>query len=161
VLTDRVLDAAGPDPEVAVARARRLGARLAKDPADVAHKLRKTSAGCRWMLERWDDLGETLDQAGFWEHSRLHLALGLLGFTAQQWRDEWQVTAVVMGYLSARRGKETTEADVRFALGGKPEAMSKVEFATEVESMAGLATSNAEGRAELKEIVAEARADLL
>jgi hypothetical protein len=160
-LTDRVLDAAGPDPEVAVARARRLGARLSKDPAAVAHRLRKTSAGCRWMLERWDDLGETLDQAGFWEHSRLHLALNLLGFTAQQWRDEWQVTAVVMAYLSARRGTQTTADDVRFALGGRPEAMSKLEYESEVETMAGLATGNAEGRAGLKEVVAEARADLL
>ncbi len=160
VLTDRVLDAADPDPEAEDARARRLGARLARDPAAVAHKLRTTVAGCRWMLRRWDDLGATLDEAGFWEHSRLHLALGLLGFTAPQWRDEWQVTGVVMGYLSARRGVQTTASDVRFALGGKPAAMSPVEFEQELESMAALATGNAEGRAGLKEVVAEARADL-
>ncbi len=147
VLTDRVLDAADPDPEAEDARARRLGARLARDPAAVAHKLRTTVAGCRWMLRRWDDLGATLDEAGFWEHSRLHLALGLLGFTAPQWRDEWQVTGVVMGYLSARRGVQTTASDVRFALGGKPAAMSPVEFEQELESMAALATGNAEGRA--------------
>jgi hypothetical protein len=161
VLTERVLDAVGPDPEVADAKARRLGARLTADPAAVAHRLRKTSAGCRWMLRRWDDLGETLDQAGFWEISRLRLALALLGFTAQEWRDEWQVTAVVVAYLSARRGRGTTADDVRYALGGKPAAMSPVEYEWEAEAIAGMATGNAEGRAGLKEIVAEARADLL
>jgi hypothetical protein len=160
VLTERILDAVGPDPEVAVAKARRLGARLTADPAAVAHRLRKTPAGCRWMLRRWDDLGETLDQAGFWEISRLHLALALLGFTAQQWRDEWAVTAVVVAYLSARRGTETTAADAQFALGGRPAAMSQGEYEREVETIAELAREQAGGRAELKAIVAEARDDL-
>jgi hypothetical protein len=161
LMTDRVLAAAAPDPERAEAKARRLGARLGKDPADVAHKLRKTSAGIRWMLQRWDELAETLDQTGFWEQSRLHLALGLLGFTAQEWRDERRVAAVVIAYLSARRGESTNAADVRFATGGQPEAMSPGEYERESETMAAMATAHAKGRADLRGAVAEARADLL
>jgi hypothetical protein len=160
VLTERVLDAAGPDPERAAARARRLGARLAEDPAAVAHKLRRTSAGCRWMLQRWDDLDETLDDLGFWEHSRLHLALNLLGFAAQQWRDEWQVTAVLTAFLAARRREQADADDVRHALGGRPAAMGKLEFENEVEAVAEFARGLGDGRARLKAIIAEARADL-
>jgi hypothetical protein len=160
VLTDRVRDAADPDPERAEAKARRLGARLAEDPAAVAYKLRTTSAGCRWMLAQWDDLDSTLDELGFWEHSRLHLALHLLGYAAPQWRDAGPVTEVLVAALSARNGKQTTAANVRFALGGKPEAMGKVEFENEVEALASICDDKATGRAELKAIVAEARADL-
>ncbi len=75
VLTDRVRDAAEPDPERASARAERLDARLADDPVAVAPRLRATSAGCLWMLAEWDDLDATLDSLGSWEHSRLHRAL--------------------------------------------------------------------------------------
>jgi hypothetical protein len=160
-LTDRVRDAADPDPERAEAKARRLGARLAEDPAAVAYKLRTTSAGCRWMLAQWDDLDSTLDELGFWEHSRFRLALHLLGYAAPQWRDAGPVTEILVAALSARNGKQTTAANVRFALGGRPESMGKVEFDNEVEALASICDDQATGRGELKAIVAEARADLL
>jgi hypothetical protein len=161
ILTDRVLDVADPDPEADEAKARRLGARLAKDPAAVAPRLRQTSAGCRWMLAEWDDLDSTLDELGFWEHSRLHLALHLLGYAAPQWRDAGPVTDIVVGAMSARYGQQTTPANVRFALGGKPEAMGKLEYQNETEALATICDDKATGRAELKAIVADARADLL
>ncbi len=160
VLTDRILDAADPDPEAEDARARRLGARLAKDPAAVAHKLRQTAAGCLWMLAEWDDLDATIDSLGFWEHSRLHRALALLGYTAPQWRHANPIVDVVVAALSARNGKRTTAAHVRYALGGKPEGIGKFEFDNEVEALATICDDQETGRAELKQMVAAARAEL-
>jgi hypothetical protein len=159
-LTDRVLDAADPDPEADEARANRLGARLVKDPIAVAPKLRQTSAGCRWMLAEWDGLDAMLDEPGYWPHSRLQRALALLGYTAQQWRDAGPVIDVIVCAMSARYGKQTTPANVRFALGGKPEAMGKLEYQNETEALASICDDKETGRVELKTIVADAKADL-
>ncbi len=145
-LTERVLKADDPDPEVVQARVRRLGARLAKDPADVTYRLRKTSAGCLWLLARWDDLDAALDRDGTWEQSRVHQAIHLLGFAPAQWRDEAAVAAVLIAALSARHGAQTIAAHVRQAVGLVPQAMNTIEFEGATKALAAAAEGIAEGR---------------
>ncbi|MBX6314795.1 MAG: hypothetical protein IRY99_18040, partial [Isosphaeraceae bacterium] len=59
--------------------AEELGARLAKDPARVAKRLRQTKQGCDWMIQRWEGLVRSLEGKGRWEEPQLSLAFDLLG----------------------------------------------------------------------------------
>jgi len=59
--------------------AEELGARLAKSPATVARKLRRTKQGCQWMIGRWEGLSRILEARGDWDAAQKRLALDLLG----------------------------------------------------------------------------------
>ncbi len=56
-----------------------LGATLAKAPATVMPKLRRTKQGCRWLISRWTGLGRILEAKGDWDEAQTRLALDLLG----------------------------------------------------------------------------------
>ena len=59
--------------------AEELGALLPKSPALIARRLRSTSHGCDWLIERWEGLSRRLE-AGPWgddERRRAHDLLGL------------------------------------------------------------------------------------
>ena len=61
------------------AEAAALGDRLRKAPARVAAELRRSAAGCHWLLDRWVGLGTILQQPGGWTDSHRLLAGDLLG----------------------------------------------------------------------------------
>src|SRR5436190_395413 len=62
-----------------------LGSRLGENPEAVVARLRRTSAGCDWMIGRWELLGNGLKTADEgkpdcrWTDADLALALNLLG----------------------------------------------------------------------------------
>jgi hypothetical protein len=66
--------------------AEELGARLAKQPALLARRLRRTRQGCEWLLERWTALAGVLRDGRDWTEAQRALALDLLG-TAAELRD--------------------------------------------------------------------------
>ena len=63
--------------------AERLGASLAKRPAQVVSSLKQTPQGCDWLLERWRGLLDALDHLGQWTDIQRELALDLLGTPAE------------------------------------------------------------------------------
>ncbi len=60
-----------------------LGATLARSPAKVARKLRRTKQGCQWMIARWEGLGRVLEFKGDWDEAQRRLALDLLGLSIE------------------------------------------------------------------------------
>jgi hypothetical protein len=56
-----------------------LGAKLSKDPARVAPALRGRKQGADWLIERWEALGEILENKGGWTDDQRRLAFDLLG----------------------------------------------------------------------------------
>jgi hypothetical protein len=60
---------------------------LAKRPSMVSRKLRRTTQGCDWLLDRWRALGRVIDADREWTEAQRSLALDLLG-TPVELRDE-------------------------------------------------------------------------
>ncbi|MBX6315302.1 MAG: hypothetical protein IRY99_20680, partial [Isosphaeraceae bacterium] len=60
------------------------GAKLAKDPARIARKLRQTKQGCAWLLVRWRFLEMILRDGGVWDDDQHRFALDLLGTARDQ-----------------------------------------------------------------------------
>jgi hypothetical protein len=60
-----------------------------EDPATAVRELKRSAAGCRWLLGRWGDLAEVLDRDGCL-HAPTHrdLMVGLLGFAPDDLGDE-------------------------------------------------------------------------
>ena len=56
-----------------------LGGKIRRKPAEVAEELRRTPAGCDWLMKRWAMLAETLELVGPWKADQLALAFDLLG----------------------------------------------------------------------------------
>jgi hypothetical protein len=56
-----------------------LAARLPKDPARVARRLRSSAHGCQWLFARWEALGQALVDQGGWNEAQVNLAFHLLG----------------------------------------------------------------------------------
>src|SRR4051812_38740208 len=59
------------------------GARLARRPAVVARRLRRTPQGCDWLIVRWEGLADLLRGGRDWDESQRSLALDLLGVPAE------------------------------------------------------------------------------
>ncbi|WZO96258.1 hypothetical protein EP7_003247 [Isosphaeraceae bacterium EP7] len=65
------------------AEAAKLGKTLAGCPDEVAPKLSTSSAGCDWMLVRWQALGKVLEKTGDWSEPQRSLAMDLMGVSAE------------------------------------------------------------------------------
>jgi hypothetical protein len=52
---------------------------LARKPALIARRLRRSKQGCDWLLERWQALGQVLERTGEWTEAQTALAFDLLG----------------------------------------------------------------------------------
>jgi hypothetical protein len=74
-------------------------AALPERPRVVVHQLRSTSAGCRWLLARWESLRDSLD-AGFWQDWEMHLALRLWGFRPSDWVCDLEARALLLAIVS-------------------------------------------------------------
>jgi hypothetical protein len=59
--------------------AEEIAARLPKDPSRTASRLRETSQGCRWILDRWDALSVPLSETIGWNEDQCNLAATLMG----------------------------------------------------------------------------------
>src|SRR4051812_29059403 len=55
------------------------GAKLARKPALVARRLRRSLQGCDWLLERWRGLAGLLRAGRDWDEAQRSLALDMLG----------------------------------------------------------------------------------
>jgi hypothetical protein len=56
-----------------------LAAQLSHDPRRVAKKLRNKKQGVDWLLDRWDELADVLENNGQWDDDQRALAFDLLG----------------------------------------------------------------------------------
>ncbi len=66
----------------------RFSALLQEDPAAAVRGLRRSAAGCRWMLEQWGDLGHDLAERGAWVTSRRETAVRLMGIRPEASRED-------------------------------------------------------------------------
>jgi hypothetical protein len=66
------------------------------DPARLVLRLESTAAGCRWLLDRWAELHELLEQDLLWQSPDRLKAIRLLGKQPMDAADDADVTAIYM-----------------------------------------------------------------
>ena len=74
---------------------------LKTDPATAARRLVRTGHGCRWLIERWEDLLRVLDDRGEWTGPERDEAIRIRGFnpdgeTIQECPDAWLILLLAM-----------------------------------------------------------------
>ena len=69
-------------------------------PARLLLKLQATVAGCDWLLTRWGDLRFRLEQGGPWAMDDVWKMVRLLGKTAIEMKDDFQVALLVLASLA-------------------------------------------------------------
>ncbi len=67
-------------------QAAEIAGKLSRHPVQISRRLQRTRQGVEWMIERWHDLADILDQGGHWTEAQTSLALDLLG-TPPEFRD--------------------------------------------------------------------------
>ena len=96
-----------------------LGRRLADDPEAVVVRLRRSSAGCDWLIGRWTLLGNglsTADEGGpgcTWTDADLALALDLLGLPAELRHLDDRPGRLESLRAEARSGSDEAVAELR------------------------------------------------
>ncbi|MEO6809932.1 MAG: hypothetical protein ABI353_12535, partial [Isosphaeraceae bacterium] len=58
-----------------------LGKRVQEGDVDAVRRLRRTSAGCDWLLGAWIGLADAIEYEDFWDDTQTKLAQALLGLT--------------------------------------------------------------------------------
>jgi hypothetical protein len=71
-----------------------------KHPARLLLKLQATVAGCDWLLKRWDELRFRLENGGPWAMDDVWKMVRLLGKTAIEMKDDFQVALLVLASLA-------------------------------------------------------------
>jgi hypothetical protein len=71
-----------------------------KHPARLVLKLQATVAGCDWLLKRWDELRFRLENGGPWVMEDVWKMVRLLGKTAIEMKDDFQVALLVLASLA-------------------------------------------------------------
>ena len=69
-------------------------------PARLLLKLQATVAGCDWLLARWDELRFRLEQGGPWVMDDVWKMVRLLGKTAIEMKDDFQIALLVLASLA-------------------------------------------------------------
>ena len=69
-------------------------------PARLLLKLQATVAGCDWLLTRWGELQLRLEQGGPWAMDDVWKMVRLLGKTAIEMKDDFQVALLVLASLA-------------------------------------------------------------
>jgi hypothetical protein len=106
------------DEQIAAAE---LGRRLADDPEAVVAQLERSSAGCDWLIRRWDLLGDALssteegdDEPGCaWTDADLALALDMLGRPAALRHLDHQASRLESLREQARLGSDEAVTELR------------------------------------------------
>ena len=70
-------------------------------PARLLLNLESTVAGCDWLLGRWRDLRFQLENPGSWRMADVWKMVRLLGKTAIQVKDDYQVALLVLASLGS------------------------------------------------------------
>jgi hypothetical protein len=84
----------------------RHAAALKEDPAAAVRALSRSAAGCRWLLEQWEDLGKDLDRYGAWiAPSRRDLATRLRGMRPEAFREDGDVFWLRLSNLFVHEGR--------------------------------------------------------
>src|SRR3954447_11807048 len=145
---------AGEDYDDALAEeVERLGERLFEDPAGVVRQLRRSTAGCRWLIARWGTLAERLVGWKALEPTERHLAANLMGRRHDDLFDP-AVARLTAAYLGALR--IDAERACEILRGDRPEGMGEVEFDRRIGSLCAAPPDSAAGHAAQVAIVAEA-----
>ncbi len=71
-----------------------------KHPARLLLKLQATVAGCDWLLKRWDELRFRVENGGPWVMEDVWKMVRLLGKTAIEMKDDFQVALLVLASLA-------------------------------------------------------------
>ena len=69
-------------------------------PARLLLKLQATVAGCDWLLARWGELRFRLEQGGPWAMDDVWKMVRLLGKTAIEMKDDFQIALLVLASLA-------------------------------------------------------------
>ena len=69
-------------------------------PARLLLKLQATVAGCDWLLTRWGELRFRLEQGGPWAMDDVWKMVRLLGKTAIEMKDDFQIALLVLASLA-------------------------------------------------------------
>src|SRR3954454_13742948 len=145
---------AGEDYDDALAEeVERLGERLFEDPAGVVRRLRRSTAGCRWLIGRWECLADRLVGWKALEPTERHLAAHLMGRRHDDLFDP-AVARLTVAYLGALR--LDAERACQILRDDRPEGMSEVEFERRVGALYAAPPDSAGGHAAQVAIVAEA-----
>src|SRR4051812_19220301 len=152
-LTRKVLGA-GDDYAAALAgEVGHLAARRAWEPSAVVRQLRRSSAGCRWLIGRWGELAERLDGWKALEPTERHLAAHLMGKRQDDLFDP-AVARLTVAYLGALR--LDAERACQVLRDDRRDGMSEVEFERRVGALCAALPDSASGHAAQVAIVAEA-----
>jgi hypothetical protein len=149
--------------EADIEETERLAARLADDPS-VIRQLRKTPAGCRWILAQLGILENRLLPFMALLFTQRHLAINLLGKKISDvFRDDPLVTRWVIALLSAVLGNQDVDPEKIPGVlgGGVPEGMSRSEYDQRIKLLAGSLTDKKAANTALKAYIAEAKAELV
>src|SRR3954451_19614250 len=144
---------AGEDYDDALAEeVERLGGLLQDDPAGVVRQLRRSPAGCRWLIGRWEGLAERLVGWKALEPTERYLAANLMGRRHDDLFDPGvaRLTAAYLGALrlDAERACEILRDD-------RPEGMGEVEFDRRVGSLCAALPDSSADHAQQVATVAE------
>ncbi len=53
--------------------------KLGSSPVQISRRLQRTKQGVEWMIERWQNLADILDEGGAWTEAQATMALNLMG----------------------------------------------------------------------------------
>src|SRR3954447_19897051 len=152
-LTRKVLRAGEDYDDALAAEVEQIADRLADDPAGVVRRLRRSTAGCRWLIRRWGDLAERLDGWKALEPTERHLAANLMGKRSDDLFDP-AVARLTVAYLGALR--LDAERACQILRDDRPEGMCPSEFDRRIGSLCAALPDSASGHAAQAAIVAEA-----
>jgi hypothetical protein len=70
-------------------RAKSAAKLLEEDPARAVERLTATATGCNWLIDEWDQLLESLNSEGGWNHEQAAHALRIMGLAPEVEGDEF------------------------------------------------------------------------
>src|SRR3954447_12242627 len=156
-LTRKVLGAGDAYDDALAEEVEQLSLRLEEEPSAVVRQLRRSSAGCRWLIGRWGELADRLDGWKALEPTERRLAANLLGRRHDELFDP-AVARLLAAYLGALR--IDAEEACRLVRGERPEGMGEVEFERRVRSLCDALPDSEGGHAAQLAIVAGAIGEL-
>ncbi len=101
----------------------RFSALLQEDPEAAVRGLRRSAAGCRWMLEQWGDLGHDLAERGAWVTSQRETAVRLMGIRPEAFREDETAYLIRLWNLIAFPNRNEEAVDFLLAPPQVPDAI--------------------------------------
>ena len=113
------------------------GMQLAKSPAYISRKMRKTKQGCAWLIGRWEVLAQALDEEGDWTESQKSMGLDLLGKAHEARLKATPLdgdAATRKAFVAKQIGRlNTLKAEVLEALDGEERDLAEVGFGPDLD----------------------------